>query len=59
MENSSILDIDESIEKDETIEKYEYHEYTPSSGTTNLNNGGELEYLLSLKIYLLILVKVF
>ena len=46
MENSSILDIDESIEKDETIEKYEYHEYTPSSGTTNLNNGGEIRIVI-------------
>lgn len=36
------LKIDEDIITDESIEKYEYHEYTPVSGTSNLNYGNEI-----------------
>ena len=37
-----ILKIDESLIIDESIEKYEYHEYTPVTGTNSLNNAGEI-----------------
>ena len=43
---SGILAIDEGIEKDESIEKYEYHEYSPVTGTSNLNNGGEIRIVI-------------
>jgi hypothetical protein len=35
-----ILQINDNLSIDESIEKYEVHEYTPVSGSTNLNNGG-------------------
>jgi hypothetical protein len=41
-----ILKIDESYSKDESIEKYEYHEYTPVSGSTNLSNGNEIRLVI-------------
>lgn len=37
-----ILKINDNVTLDESIEKYEYHEYTPVSGTSNLNNGNEV-----------------
>ena len=33
-----MLKIDQKLTTDESIEKYEYHEYTPVSGTNNLQN---------------------
>ena len=41
-----ILKIDESYTKDESIEKYEFHEYTPVSGASNLNNGSEIRLVI-------------
>lgn len=41
-----ILKIDESYTKDESMEKYEFHEYTPVSGATNLNNGSEIRLVI-------------
>ena len=40
MEN--ILKIKDGITTDETIEKYEFHEYTPVSGAHSLGYGNEI-----------------
>lgn len=38
---NSILDITETLMKDESVSEYEFHEYEPITGT-NLNNSGEI-----------------
>lgn len=43
--DEKIFDIKESLRYDESIEKYEYHEYTPVTGT-NLNHTGEIRIVI-------------
>ena len=44
--SEEILQIDENFTIDESIERYEVHEYSPVSGTTNLNSGGEIRIVI-------------
>ena len=41
-----ILNIEETPESDESIEKYEFHEYTPVSGSSNLGYGNEIRLVI-------------
>ena len=41
-----ILEVDEGYTTDESIEKYEYHEYTPVTGTNNLGHGNEIRIVI-------------
>ena len=41
-----ILKIDQKFTTDESIEKYEFHEYTPVSGTSNLSYGNEIRLII-------------
>ena len=40
--SKEILEIEDDYTTDESIEKYEYHEYTPVTGTNNLSYGNEI-----------------